>query len=56
MIDIYDIQHYINYTVDLTLTAEKLMEQVYSPARTYLPDSDIVLIQKAFEFAQHAHE
>ncbi len=56
MIDIYDIQRYTNYEVDLTLTPETLMEQVYSPARKYLTELDIELIQKAFEFAKHAHE
>jgi hypothetical protein len=56
MIDIYDIQRYTNYQVDLSLTAEKLMEQVYSAASKYLTESDIELIRKAFEFAKHAHE
>jgi GTP diphosphokinase / guanosine-3',5'-bis(diphosphate) 3'-diphosphatase len=56
MIDIYDIQRYTNYEVDLTLTPETLMEQVYSVASKYLTESDIELIQKAFEFAKHAHE
>jgi (p)ppGpp synthase/HD superfamily hydrolase len=56
MIDIYDIQRYTNYEVDLTLTPEALMEQVYSPAKKYLTESDIELITKAFEFAKHAHE
>jgi hypothetical protein len=56
MIDIYDIQHYTNYTVDLTLTPETLMEQVYSLASKYLTESDVDMIQQAFEFAKHAHE
>ena len=56
MIDIYDIQRYTNYTIDLTLTPETLMNQVYLLASKYLADSDIKLIRMAFEFAQHAHE
>lgn len=56
MIDIYDIQHYTNYEVDLTLTAESLMEHIYSKAKTYMSTDHTQDIRKAFEFAKHAHE
>lgn len=56
MVDIYDIQQYTNYEVDLSITAEQLMEQIYTKAKSYLPESDISKIQDAFEFAKSAHE
>jgi hypothetical protein len=56
MIDIDDIQAYTNYTVDLELTAESLMEHIYTKAKTYMPSDHTDQIREAFEFARSAHE
>jgi len=54
--DIKELEIFFNYKPSIDIDPQIIVDEIILKAKTYLPENQIVLVQKAFDFANKAHE